>query len=431
METEKKTKTLAAEFKKHLSEAQAQALLVIHQIGFTITNVFTRNLQSKYRVTVNKGGTGSSKTISLAQLFIILAHTETGQVYSVVRKTKASLTHTAERDFFDLLKQYSLYHEENHNMSDHIYTLHGNEIEFFGVDEPQRVRGRKRKLLWCNEMNELSWEDWHQLQIRTKGQIYGDFNPSDEQHWMYDKLFTQSDCQVIHSTYKDNPYLDQRIVSAIEALQTQDENYWTIYGLGEIGRRKEIIFSNWDLVDEVPDDVEETLYGLDFGFVTSPAALLEINIKGNEVWLDEKLYEQRLTNAQLCQRMDSQVRYPHAYIIADSAEPKSIEEISQYERESRSRYNILPCVKGADSVNHSIQTVKKYKLHVTKRSTNLISELQTYAWKRDRGGEIFVDSRGRPEPIKFKDHLISCLRYGLDTYEIEVMGRGTRILFDA
>jgi phage terminase large subunit len=335
------------------------------------------------------------------------------------------------RDFFDLLKQYNLYHEENHNKSENIYHLHGNEIEFFGLDEPQKVRGRKRKYLWCNEVNEFTWEDFFQLKIRTKGTVLLDYNPSEEKHWIYDKILTDTDCTLIKSTFKDNPYLDEAIRKEIERLQSQDENYWTIYGLGEIGHRKEKIYDRWTLSDTLPDDAQETIFGLDFGFVTSPASLVEIRIRGNELHCEERIYERGLTNDALCRLMDDAITGEGSYLIADSAEPKSIEEIAQYKRKDGSYFNIHPATKGADSVTHGIGTVRKYQLFVTKRSVNLQDELQSYSWKTDRNGEIWVNENGRPVPISFKNHLLDGLRYAVDKYEQEFASSGTEILFDA
>lgn len=329
-------------------------------------------------------------------------------VLSVVRKTMPSLRGSAMKDFFELLNQYGLYYDENHNKSEETYRIGRCEIEFFGLDQPQKVRGRKRRWLWLNEANEFGLEDYQQLNLRTSERVWLDYNPSDEVHWIYDRILTREDCTFVKSTFKDNPFLEEGKRREIERLETDDPDMWTVYGLGEVGRRRELIHRNWDLIDEMPE-CEEIIYGEDFGF-NNPAACVAIGFRDGELYIDERIYASGLTNAALGRRMDETISEEYAPIYADSAEPKSIEELSQYKRKNGMRFNIHPSEKGKDSVFAGIQSVNKFKMHITKRSENVLKEIRGYSWKKDRDGHIL------DEPVKFRDHAMNAIRYGVATH---------------
>ncbi len=241
------------------------------------TRVLKESSNTDKRFVVNQGGTGSSKSYSLAQLFIIKSFNVTGKVFSVVRKSMPSLRATAMRDFFSILENKGLYNENNHKKTENIYVLNGNEIEFFGLDEPQKVRSRRRDYLWINEANELNQEAFRQLNMRTNKQVFLDFNPSDEFHWIYDDILTRPDCKLIVSTYKDNPFLPKAVVKEIERFKELDPNYWNIYGLGQRGASEVRIYNNWDYIDSLPEG-DERVYGLDFGF-NNPSVLCEVVFK--------------------------------------------------------------------------------------------------------------------------------------------------------
>lgn len=374
------------------------------------TNVLERNLAAQTRFVVNQGGTGSSKTISLCQMFIMLALRETGSVFSIVRTAMPSLRSSAMRDFFNLLKKYKLYYEENHNKSEKIYHLHGNEIEFFGLDEPQKVRSRKRKYLWMNEANEFSYEAYTQLNLRTTYRVYMDYNPSDEQHWIYSKIHPREDCTLIKSTYRDaTEFLPKEQIDEIERLKETDANYWRIYGLGEIGHRQSVIYTNWELGDW-PRSVQEVIYGLDFGF-NHPTALVKIGISENTIYIDEKIYQSKLTNMDLISLLDQEIAEPYALIYADAEDPARIDEIARHTRKNGESFNIHPAEKGKDSVSKGIDTVKSYKLVVTKGSVNVQNEMRLYRWKENKAGDLLE------EPVKFRDHLMDGIRYALFTHK--------------
>ena len=366
------------------------------QAKIKTTNVFNKAFRSKTRITCLQGGTRSSKTYSLCQLFIVRCLQETGKVFTICRKTLPALKGTAYRDVLQILKELELYKEENHNKSELSYQLNGNLIEHISIDQSQKIRGRKRDYLWLNEANEFTYEDWQQLILRTTGQIYLDYNPSDPYSWIYDKVIVREDCTFIKSTYLANPFLDEDTVAEIERLKDLDPDYWQVYGLGEIGSVQTMIFRNFNLVDDVQGRLIG--YGLDFGFTNSPTALVEVRQLDDNLYIKELLYEKRLTNTDLANKLREFGIDRQTEIIGDSAEPKSIEEIY------RQGFNIKPAKKGA-GIHLGIDIMRRYKLHITKDSLNAIKEFRGYKWATDKNGDVLNT------PVKVNDHLVDATRY--------------------
>ena len=367
------------------------------QVTIDTTNVFHKAFKSSTRITCLQGGTRSSKTYSLCQLFIVKALRETGKVFTICRKTLPALKGTAYRDIINLLKELDLYREENHNKSELSYVLGNNNLlEFISIDQSQKIRGRKRDYLWLNEANEFNYEDYQQLILRTTDKVYLDYNPSDPYSWIYDKVITRDDCTFIKSTYKANPFLDKDTIAEIERLKDIDPDYWRVYGMGEIGSIQTMIFRNFQLVDEVQGRLIG--YGLDFGFTNSPTALVAVYQSDDNLYITEMLYEKRLTNTDLANKMKEFRIDRQSEIIGDSAEPKSIEEIY------RQGFNIKPAKKGA-GIHLGIDIMRRYKLHITKDSLNAIKEFRGYKWATDKNGDVLN------VPVKVNDHLIDATRY--------------------
>jgi len=366
------------------------------QAKINTTNVFHKAYRSETRITCLQGGTRSSKTYSLCQLFIVKCLEETGKVFTICRKTLPALKGTAYRDVLNILKELELYTEDNHNKSELSYALNGNLIEFISVDQPQKIRGRKRDYLWLNEANEFTYEDWQQLILRTTDKIYLDYNPSDPYSWIYDKVVVRDDCTFIKSTYRANPFLDKDTVAEIERLRELDPDYWQVYGLGEIGSVQTMIFRKFELVDDVQGRLIG--YGLDFGFTNSPSALVAVYQSDDNLYIKEMLYEKRLTNRDLANKLKEFRIDRQSEIIGDSAEPKSIEEIY------RQGFNIKPAKKGA-GIHLGIDIMRRYKLHITKDSLNAIKEFRGYKWATDKNGDVLNT------PVKVNDHLIDATRY--------------------
>jgi phage terminase large subunit len=370
------------------------------ELKLKATNVFERNYDAYKKGTrfvVNQGGTGSSKTWSLAQLFLILLLREERKVMTIVRKTLPALKATSINDLVKIMNQHNIYNLDNHNKSDLYFEYNGNKLEYFAVDDPQKVRSRRRDYLWMNEANEFKYEDFKQLNMRTSKQVFMDFNPSDQFHWIYDEIKTREDCLTIKSTYKDNPYLNKQVVNEIEEYKNLDQNYWRIYGLGERGVSQTTVYSHWELVDKLPEG-GDVIYGLDFGY-NHPSALVKVVIKDDKAYVKELLYESHLTNQQLIDKIKELVD-GNKYIYCDSAEPDRIEEMIQ------AGLNAKPAYK---SVSDGIDTVKSHHLYITKDSVNLLKEIKSYSWKEKNEKPI-------DEPVKANDHCMDSKRYAIATY---------------
>tara|TARA_R100001509_G_scaffold63986_2_gene35208 strand:+ start:804 stop:1973 length:1170 start_codon:yes stop_codon:yes gene_type:complete len=362
---------------------------------------------SKAKVQVHQGGTRSGKSFSLLTLIIELCHRNenAGAVISIVRKTFPALRATIMRDFFEILEREGIYNPDLHNKSQATYLLFGNLVEFVALSEPQKVRGRKRSLLFCNEANELALEDWRQLILRTTGipggpAIMIDYNPSDEFHWIYDHVLTRDDCDFFQTTYKDNPYLSAQTVAEIERFKEADPDFWRVYGLGERGVSRSTILTHWKQVPQVPDGWKLLNLGLDFGYVNDPTAIVKVYTDGHGFCLDEVCYANGLTNSAIAQTLrDADIG--KAMVVADSAEPKSIDEIHGH------GFNVHPARKGPDSVRNGIDFLRSRPLLITERSVNGIKELRNYKWREDKNGRQLND------PAPGFDHFVDASRYAI------------------
>lgn len=261
------------------------------------TVVLEKNLASKTRFTVDQGSTRSSKTFSKIHKYLIKLSQVEDKTLTITRKTMPSLRTSVMRDFFYILKDLDMYSQSNHNKSENTYNYHGNLIEFVSMDQPHKKKGSKRNYLWMNEANEFTLEDYRQLNMRTTETVDMDYNPSDEYHWIYDKVLPRKNCTFIHSTYKDNPFLEQSLIDEIELYKIEDPNYWTIYGLGLIGFSLEKIYSKWSTINELPLKYDEIFYGMDFGF-TAPSVLSEHRLYDNEIFSRQLIYQTRMTNTE-------------------------------------------------------------------------------------------------------------------------------------
>lgn len=279
------------------------------------------------------------------------------------------------------------------------YELNGNVVEFIGADQPQKIRGRKRDYLWLNEANEISYDAWKQLSLRTTGNIWLDYNPSDEYHWIYDSVVTREDCTFIKSTYKDNKFLPESVVQEIERLKDENPQYWKIYGLGERGTAKTTIYTDWNYVDELPETYDYEIFGLDFGY-NNPSTLVRIRVYENRAFVQELVYQSHLTNTELIQACKPHID-KRSLIFADSAESDRIREFQQ------AGYT----VKRSDKdVAKGIDTVKTFQLYITKDSGNILKEIKNYKYVEKKTGEIL------DVPIKLNDHAMDAMRYALHTY---------------
>ena len=364
------------------------------------TNVVFEHLsKSNAKIIVEQGGTRSGKTYNiLLWLLLNYCSQNNNKTITVVRKTFPAVRGTVMRDFFEILKSNNIYYEELHLKTTHEYFINTNRIEFISLDQPTKIRGRKRDVLFINECNELNFEDWQQLIFRTTEKIIIDYNPSDEFHWIYDKVLTRDDVEFFKTTYKDNPFLEDVVVKEIERLQNIDDNYWRVYGLGERGQNRSLIF-NFNTIKEIPPTAKLISKGLDFGYTNDPTALVETYTDGDNMYINELLYRTGMTNQDIAREFSKLNLDRRDEIWADSAEPKSIEEIY------RLGFNIKPTAKG--SVNIGIDIIRRYKLYVTERSINLIKELRNYKYIEDKNGQL------TNKPIDAFNHATDAARYSV------------------
>jgi len=369
--------------------------------------------RERKRLVVLQGGTRSGKTYATLHWLIrqALEH-KAGMVVSIVRATLPSLKATALRDFVEILTELELYDEANHNKTEQIYTLNTNTFEFFSIDNAQKIRGRKRDILFINEANELELEDYRQLAFRTIGPIILDYNPSMFEHWIYDFIHPREDAALLITTYKDNPNLPESIIREIQELENADPEYFKVFGLGERGQLSGLVFTNWEKVPAIPPDARFMGYGQDFGFSADPAALVGVWQMNKELYVRELVYDRGLTNQDLAKKYIDNGVSRSSEVIADSAEPKSIEEIR------RLGFNIKPAAKGADSIRASIDILRRFKINITADSPNMLKEFGTYTWRKDKQGKQL------DEPVDFNNHAIDALRYfALNKLNVSLVGR--------
>jgi len=362
------------------------------KLNIKASGVFEKNYNATERIVLNVGSSRSSKTYSLCQMLITKALAEPlPEVYTISRKTLPALKASAYRDFLEILQNADIYNPENHNKSDLTYQLNNTLVEFISVDQFDKVKGRKRKVLYMNEANEFSYQDYTQLALRTTGQIFMDLNPSHAQeHWIEEKIKVRDDCRVIHSTYKNNPFLDQQTIFEIERLEHTDPNLWRIYGLGEMGVAEARIYTHIQMCDALPEVYDRRVYGIDFGY-NNPTALGEVRVKDDEYYCKELLYEKGLTNSDLIAKLQELEINQLDFIYCDSAEPQRIEEIR------KAGFNAKPSNK---DVNKGIDTVKSKVVYVTKDSVNAWKEIHSYSWQVDADGKVKQDEK----PVKVHDH---------------------------
>lgn len=349
-------------------------------IDVILTPVFDANCEAyeskKYRVIANQGSTRSSKTYSICQLLALYIPNTEKKSISIVSPSLPHLKRGARRDFLEILEASETYSDAQFNKTDNVYQYpNGSYVEFFGVDEPGKVRGPGRDILFVNEANLIPFAIYTQLALRTNGMIFIDFNPVDEMSWVYDVADAPGNL-LIHSTYQNNrSNLSKEIIEEIERLKDADENLWKVFGLGERGKSTELVYTHWKTCRELPGRGER-FFGQDFGY-NVPSALVDIEVYEGAVYVDEVIYETRLTTGDLIERYKQTGVFKNREIFCDNAEPKTIEELR------RAGYN----AKEADKdVTEGIRKVKSMPLYITDRSTNILKEVRGYKWKTDING---------------------------------------------
>ena len=374
---------------------------------YQLTTATKKITNLKNRIRAVSGGTSASKTISILLYLIAKAQSDdTITLTSVVSESIPHLKRGAIRDFKNILQGHKYWKDGNWNATDSIYTFEtGSQIEFFSADNGGKLRGGRRDRLFINEANNVAKDAFDQLEVRTKEFVFLDWNPTNE-FWFYTEIKERPDVDFITLTYLDClEALPKEIVQAIEARKG-NKAWWRVYGLGLLGEVEGKIYKDWQIVDDIPHEARLTRRGLDFGYSIDPSVLIDIYEYNGGFILDEKIYQKGLRNKSIADLIQN-LPEPQTMVIADSAEPKSIDEIHDY------GINILPALKGPGSVNKGIQMVQSLRISLTKRSTKTINAYRNFMWATDKDG----NSMNIPDDtIHEWSNPMDAIRYGLGDY---------------
>lgn len=376
-----------------------------------IETTATRKLKNlRKRVRGVKGGTSASKTISILLLLIDKYQTVPNLTGSIVAESVPHLKRGAMRDFFNILKSHGYYDENAHNKTDSLYTFpNGSFIEFFASDDAKKLRGGRRDDLFINEGNNISYDSYNELEVRTRQTVWIDWNPV-SLFWWDEKVLPYEDVDFITLTYKDNEALEDSIINSIERRKHSNPEWYKVYGLGQVGSLEGQIFKNWNTIDRIPEEAELVIRGLDFGYTNDPSCIVDIYKWNNSYIIDEVVYATGLSNANLATYLDDDV-----LTVADSAEPKSIDQIKELGK------SITGSIKGQGSVNTGIDIVNDQEIHITKDSTNVLKDMRNYQWKKDKMGKPLNipnhDFSHSPDAIRYAiSYLESGIRLGTDDF---------------
>jgi phage terminase large subunit len=376
---------------------------------FKKTTAIKKILNLKKRIKIIQGGTSAGKTFGIIPVLIDKAARHEGLEISIVAETIPHLRRGALKDFLKIMKWTGRFFEDRFNKSLLRYEFaNGSVIEFFSADDSSKLRGARRDILYINECNNVTFDSYNELAIRTRKEVYLDFNPANE-FWVHTELKDEPDSDFLILTYKDNEALDQSIIDQIEKnkekakTSTYWANWWKVYGEGQLGMLEGVVFSNWKQIDTIPKEAKLLGIGLDFGYTNDPTAIIEIyNYNGQRI-VNELAYQTGLLNSEIAKLLPK-----HVPVYADSSEPKSIDEIKRY------GITIKGVTKGKDSINYGIDVIQRNEYLVTANSGNLIKELRSYVWDTDKQGKRLN------KPIDFNNHAIDAFRY----HEMETLGIG-------
>jgi phage terminase large subunit len=386
---------------------------------FIVTTALKKLLRLKKRIKVVRGGTSASKTFSILPILIDRAIKTPDLEISVVSESIPHLRRGALKDFLKIMMALGRYNDNQFNKSTLKYTfVNGSYIEFFSVDQPDKLRGARRNVLYVNECNNVDFDSYYQLAIRTSGEIWLDYNPS-SLFWVDRELLTQDDVDFITLTYLDNEALSDTIVKEIESAKEKAktssywENWWQVYGLGQTGSLEGVCIPEWQEIN-LPAEARLLCYGMDWGYSNDPTSLIAM-YKYNDAYIfDELIYQKGLLNSDISDLLKTNAVKDIVY--ADSAEPKSIAELNSY------GHNVLPVTKGRDSIVYGLNLINQNKVYVTSRSKNLINELQNYIWMVDKQGNKLN------KPIDAYNHAIDAMRYAM-TSQLENPHKGNYYIY--
>ena len=367
---------------------------------FKTSVLFEANYQAGEDIIVNQGGSYSAKTYSILQVLNTIACKEKC-VITVVGESIPNLKAGALRDQCDIVNDSEVLKSciSDYNRTERLFLYDtGAVMEFKSYLTPQDAKSGKRDYLFVNEGQGISYEIFHELWMRTRIRTWIDFNPNAE-FWVHEKLIGQKGVKLIISDHRHNPFTPQKIRDKLEGLKLKDMELFKVYARGRTGKIEGLVLRNWHIVEEIPKDAEFISYGLDWGFTNDPTSFIEVYRYNGELYVNELVYQTGLTNSDLIRMLNNLGVNKKNYTVADSAEPKSIEDLK------RGGFSIYGAQKGKDSINASINILKDFKINITRSSVNLLKELRSYIWQKDNEG------KSTNTPVDFNNHAIDALRY--------------------
>lgn len=367
---------------------------------FKTSVVFKANYNNPNHIIVNQGGTSSGKTYSIIQVLFCLCCENAKTIITIAGQDIPNLKVGALRDALNIYNDSEILKSfvKSYNSSDRKFLFNnGSLMEFNSYDNPQDAKSGKRQYLFINEANGIPFLVYNELALRTTKQIFIDYNPNSE-FWVHDNILGKPGVQLVITDHRHNPFLSDITRQKIEGLKDIDEELWRVYARGITGKIQGLVLTNWFICDDIPKDAKFIANGLDFGFTNDETGCLQVFMQNGELWVNELIYQTGMTNSDIAQELKPIIG--NQELICDSAEPKSIFELSKL------GLRAVPAQKGPDSIKNGIDILKRFKINVTRKSINLRNELGRYKWKIDR-----VTGRTLNEPIDAFQHLIDPLRY--------------------
>lgn len=392
-------------------------------IHIQCTSVFEKNYHNPAPIVVNVGGVRSGKSYGISQCINFDCIKFPGLRVAIGRKVANTLKTTTLKTFVDAAVSMELWDEENYNKTDKYYVYdfhdgnkHKSEVQFFGLDNAQKVMGSEYNVIWIDEATEFTFDDYSKLKTRLsakkpdgwkQNKIILSLNPGDARGWIRTKLLNQPGVCLIESTYKDNPFLDEDYIKGLELMKDANPRMYKMLVLNQWGVSEGRVFDKWELYDDTtaPESFDQVLYGLDFGW-NHATALIECSFKDNAVYLREVIYKNHINNGELIALMDAENVNKDLAIIADSAEPDRIDEIFN------AGYQRVEGIKKIEVVK-TIAILQNYRIYIHKDSKNLQTEFDGYEWKKNLAGQ-YLD---KLEPDKQQDDAIAAVRYATQYYD--------------
>ena len=359
------------------------------------------------RIRAVMGGTWASKTISILVWLIDYGWSTENEDITVVAESVPHLDLGAIKDFKNIMVSNGYWNDSSWNETQRIYTFpKKSTIKFVSFDKFGKAHGPRRDILFLNEANNIPYKIADQLITRTRKVIWMDWNPSEE-FWFYtDMLPARKDIDQITLTYLDNEALTEAERQEIESHKN-NKAWWDVYGLGKLGEITSRIFTGWQRIDEIPHEARLERRWLDFGYTNDLTAIGDLYYYNGGYIVDEILYQKGLKNKLIADTLLSQSE-PRTLVVADSAEPKSIDEIKYYGVNIVGVSKTRGETKNQTFVKWSIGIVQGEKISVTRRSVNILKEYQNYLWLTDKNDKIL-----NVEDPKCANHHMRGIAYAL------------------